>query len=250
MKQGDDNMRKIEAVLCFALLFGFAGLCLFGRSASQAIMTAGKAKASAAKPVITIDAGHGGADGGCVSVNGAVEKNINLNILKTLRDTMTVMGYDVYCTRESDVSIHDRGVEGLKKQKLSDMKNRLAIFGKYSDGISVSIHQNQFTDSKYSGAQVLYSSNYERSKQLAEAIQSEFQNMKDNPSKRSALKAPDGLYLMRNSSVPAVIAECGFLSNYDEEKNLNNKSYQQELANAVVNGIKAYYIEVYGEQEV
>ena len=240
MKQGDDNMRKIEAVLCFALLFGFAGLCLFGRSASQAIMTAGKAKASAAKPVITIDAGHGGADGGCVSVNGAVEKNINLNILKTLRDTMTVMGYDVYCTRESDVSIHDRGVEGLKKQKLSDMKNRLAIFGKYSDGISVSIHQNQFTDSKYSGAQMFYSEKNPEGEQLAKIMQERFRSVLQPENERVAKAVGDELYLLDNTTNPAVMIECGFLSNPEEAAKLESEDYQKQVAFTIMTGIKEY----------
>ncbi len=240
MKQGDDNMRKIEAVLCFALLFGFAGLCLFGRSASQAIMTAGKAKASAAKPVITIDAGHGGADGGCVSVNGAVEKNINLNILKTLRDTMTVMGYDVYCTRESDVSIHDRGVEGLKNQKLSDMKNRLAIFGKYSDGISVSIHQNQFTDSKYSGAQMFYSEKNPEGEQLAKIMQERFRSVLQPENERVAKAVGDELYLLDNTTNPAVMIECGFLSNPEEAAKLESEDYQKQVAFTIMTGIKEY----------
>ena len=233
-------MRKIEAVLCFALLFGFAGLCLFGRSASQAIMTAGKAKASAAKPVITIDAGHGGADGGCVSVNGAVEKNINLNILKTLRDTMTVMGYDVNCTRESDVSIHDMGVEGLKNQKLSDMKNRLAIFGKYSDGISVSIHQNQFTDSKYSGAQMFYSEKNPEGEQLAKIMQERFRSVLQPENERVAKAVGDELYLLDNTTNPAVMIECGFLSNPEEAAKLESEDYQKQVAFTIMTGIKEY----------
>ncbi len=240
MKQGDDNMRKIETVLCLTLLFGFAGLCLFGRSASQAIMTAGKAKASAEKPVITIDAGHGGADGGCVSVNGAVEKNINLNILLTLRDTMTVMGYDVNCTRESDVSIHDKGVEGLKNQKLSDMKNRLAIFGKYSDGISVSIHQNQFTDSKYSGAQMFYSEKNPEGEQLAKIMQERFRSVLQPENERVAKAVGDDLYLLDNTINPAVMIECGFLSNPDEAAKLESEEYQKQVAFTIMTGIKEY----------
>lgn len=240
MKQGDDNMRKIETVLCLTLLFGFAGLCLFGRSASQAIMTAGKAKASAEKPVITIDAGHGGADGGCVSVNGAVEKNINLNILLTLRDTMTVMGYDVNCTRESDVSIYDKGVEGLKNQKLSDMKNRLAIFGKYSDGISVSIHQNQFTDSKYSGAQMFYSEKNPEGEQLAKIMQERFHSVLQPENERAAKAVGDELYLLDNTINPAVMIECGFLSNPDEAAKLESEEYQKQVAFTIMTGIKEY----------
>lgn len=120
-------------------------------------------------PVIVLDAGHGGADGGCVSVNGVPEKGINLNILLSLRDLLRMEGYTVEVTRDSDKSIHDDGVEGIANQKSSDMDNRLALFNQYDNAVCISVHQNQFTDPAYSGAQMFYSDNVKRSGTLARA---------------------------------------------------------------------------------
>ncbi|MBR6338416.1 MAG: N-acetylmuramoyl-L-alanine amidase, partial [Ruminococcus sp.] len=95
--------------------------------------SAGVVSAAFERPVLILDAGHGGADGGCVAADGTPEKGINLSIVQTMRDTAAIMGYDVICTRESDVSIHDEGVTGLSKQKKSDMDNRLAIINGYDN---------------------------------------------------------------------------------------------------------------------
>ena len=99
-------------------------------------------------------AGHGGIDGGCSSADGVPEKGINLNIVLCLRDLFTANGYDVKLTRDDDRSIHDDGIEGIANQKSSDMDNRLEIFNEYPNAICISIHQNQLTDPKYSGAQM------------------------------------------------------------------------------------------------
>ena len=125
-------------------------------------------------PVIVLDAGHGGADGGCVSVNGVPEKGINLNILLSLRDLLRMEGYTVEVTRDSDKSIHDDGVEGIANQKSSDMDNRLALFNQYDNAVCISVHQNQFTDPAYSGAQMFYSDNVKRSGTLAQCLQNAF----------------------------------------------------------------------------
>lgn len=100
---------------------------------------------------------------------------------------------------------------------------------------------NKFSDSRYSGAQTLYSKNFTQSQLLAELIQEEFHSIKENKSKRSPLKAPDGIFLLKKSNIPAVIAECGFLSNYEEEQLLNTSKYQKSIAKALVSGIEKYY---------
>ena len=121
-------------------------------------------------PTIVLDAGHGGIDSGCVSVNGAEEKDINLSIMLKLRDMLEVTGLRVEVTRDTDRSIHDTGVTGLGNQKKSDMKNRLDIVNSFDDAVFVSIHQNQFTDPKYSGAQMFYPEGSEESEHLAAII--------------------------------------------------------------------------------
>ena len=106
--------------------------------------------------LVLVDSPHGGIDGGCTSAEGVPEKGINLDILLRLRDMLTISGYTVEVTRDSDRSIHDDGIEGIAAQKSSDMDNRLALFNSRSDAICVSIHQNQFTDPIYNGAQMFY----------------------------------------------------------------------------------------------
>ena len=95
---------------------------------------------------------HGGIDGGCTSADGVPEKGINLDIMLRLRDLLEINGYEVRVTRDTDRSIHDSGIEGIAEQKSSDMDNRLAAFNENENAMCLSIHQNQFTDPKCSGA--------------------------------------------------------------------------------------------------
>ena len=120
------------------------------------------------------------------------------------------------------------------------MKNRLAIFGKYSDGISVSIHQNQFTDSKYSGAQMFYSEKNPEGEQLAKIMQERFHSVLQPDNERAAKAVGDDLYLLDNTSNPAVMIECGFLSNPDEAAKLESEEYQKQVAFTIMTGIKEY----------
>ena len=190
------------------------------------------------KPVVVIDPGHGGMDGGCVSVDGTPEKGINLAVAESLRDGLKLLGYDVVCTRESDISIYDKGTEGLGEQKKSDMKNRLAIFSKYSEGISVSIHQNQFTDSRYSGAQVFYAGT-EGSAQLAKLLQERLVSTL-NPGSNRKCKKSDGVYLMEHIDCTGVLIECGFLSNAEEEAKLSCATYQKKLCCVIAATVSQY----------
>ena len=155
----------VSAVSVSAIYFG-------GMQIRQAVTTMTAPKKET--PVIVLDAGHGGADGGCVSVNDVPEKGINLNILLSLRDFLRMEGYTVEVTRDTDRSIHDDGVEGIANQKSSDMDNRLALFNQYDNAVCISVHQNQFTDAAYSGAQMFYSDNVKGSGALAQALQNAF----------------------------------------------------------------------------
>ena len=216
--------RRLQNILCCVVIAGFAAVCWYGKNNGEAVMTGGAVKTTMDKPVVVIDPGHGGIDGGCVSVDGTPEKGINLAVAESLRDGLKLLGYDVVCTRESDISIYDKGTEGLGEQKKSDMKNRLAIFSKYSDGISVSIHQNQFTDSRYSGAQMFYSKDNAEGEKLAGVMQKQFVS----------------LLLLNNTKNPAVMIECGFLSNPEEAQKLENEDYQRQVAFTVLTGISEY----------
>lgn len=222
------------AVLCICAAF------VYSQKPKAQQTSAGVVSMAFKRQVLVIDAGHGGADGGCVSVDGTPEKGINLSILETMRDLAAVMGYDVICTRESDVSIHDEGVVGLSNQKRSDMDNRLEIINKYEGAVAVSIHQNQFTDSKYSGAQMFYSKKSEDAHQLAEAIKGRVVSTIQSDNDRETKPVGDELFLLDNAKCPAVMVECGFLSNPDEAARLESPVYQKHMALAVLFGVNDY----------
>lgn len=183
------------------------------------------------QPVIVIDPGHGGMDGGAVGVDNIIEKDINLSLSLCLADFFRLSGYQVVMTRETDCSIHDEGISGARNQKVSDMHNRLAIMNQYPDGIVLCIHQNQFSQSKYSGGQVFYGTQRsEESSRLAQSIQANLKNMLQTDNNREIKEAYDTLYLMRNALSTAVLVECGFLSNPEEAHLLIQPEYQRKMA--------------------
>lgn len=191
-------------------------------------------------PTIIIDPGHGGIDGGCVAINGVPEKGINLSIAQACHDILTSMGYNVVMTRDSDVSIHDKGVQGTGNQKKSDMKNRLEIINSYENAVAVSIHQNQFTDSAYSGAQMFYSDTNGLSQPLAVCVQSSFVNFLQPQNTREIKEIGNDLYLLYNANCPMIMAECGFLSNETESELLQSEEYQKKVAFTIAMGIHSF----------
>lgn len=191
-------------------------------------------------PVIVLDAGHGGMDGGCSTADGKTEKGINLNILLSVRDMGRLFGYDVDVTRDKDASIHDKGVTGIRNQKVSDMENRLELFNKYPNAVCVSIHQNTFSDPIYNGAQMFYSDKNPASEQLAGVMQRKFvENLQPNNQRETKLCGSE-LYLCYYCNNPAVMVECGFLSNPEEAAKLTDKTYQQKVAFTVFSGITEF----------
>lgn len=189
---------------------------------------------------VVIDAGHGGIDGGTQSSDGTLEKDINLKIALMLRDILNSFGIQTVMTRETDISIHSDGVTGIKNQKISDIHNRLEIAESTPDAILVSIHQNYFTQEKYSGSQVFYSGNNPESEKLALAVRSSLilNHQKDNT--REIKKSGKEIYLLSNTSVPAIMLECGFLSNEREAKLLQTQEYQRQIAFFAALGIMDY----------
>ena len=173
---------------------------------------------------------HGGIDGGCSTADGIPEKGINLHILLTLRDLLETSGYEVYVTRDTDRSIHDKGIEGIANQKRSDMDNRLAILNEPKEAVCISIHQNQFTDPKYSGAQMFYADTDPRSESLAASMQAQFQSMLQPENGREIKRCGKELFLCYYCEHPMVMAECGFLSNPEEAARLTDPAYQQQVA--------------------
>ena len=192
-------------------------------------------------PAIILDPGHGGFDGGAVC-NQVVEKNINLDISLKLRDLLRVCGYRVALTRETDISTADPNTDGksTRNRKVSDMHNRLKLMQSHANAVFISIHQNKFQQSKYYGAQVFYSPNHSGSQQLAQKIQDSFQSLLQPENKREIKKAGSELFLVYNDKQPAVLVECGFLSNPQECQKLTQEEYQRQVSLAILSAISKH----------
>lgn len=228
-------MTLIYYIFSFALFLGFVILIV---TAYNSISQTTSPSLKENLPTIIIDAGHGGDDGGATA-NGIVEKNINLSISKVLSDIFTSNGYNVIMTRTDDKSINTDGTT-LREKKVSDMKNRLEIYNSDENNIVISIHQNKFQQEKYSGTQIFYSTNNENSKVLAESIRNSVVNLLQPENTRECKKATKEIYLLYNAKIPAVIVECGFISNYSEAEKLKTDSYQKQLAFSIYLGVLDY----------
>ncbi|MCD7865810.1 MAG: N-acetylmuramoyl-L-alanine amidase [Clostridiales bacterium] len=179
---------------------------------------------------------HGGNDPGKVGVSGTNEKDINLEIAVKLRDALETQGFEIVMTREEDKSLAD---ENVSSEKVSDLKNRVDIIEQTAPVLAVSIHQNSYTDSAVSGAQVFYYEDSVQGEALAEALQ---QSLIENldPLNTRAAKANESYYILKKTSVPTVIVECGFLSNPTEEALLCSEDYQSRIVESICEGIFVY----------
>jgi N-acetylmuramoyl-L-alanine amidase len=214
------------------VVFIFAAVIIFAIISVRLVMRARPAMADLTTlPTIVIDPGHGGVDGGAVNKQGdVVEKVINLNICLMLRDFFVLNGFDVIMTRSEDISIHDEGIESVKKQKTSDLNNRLKIAEFDPNTVFISVHQNKFTSSKSRGTQIFYSPNNPGSERYAEIMQENFVESLQPENERKHKKAGKNLFLMTKAKCPAVLVECGFLSNPGETELMISKDYQSKVA--------------------
>lgn len=195
-----------------------------------------------ASKTVILDAGHGGFDGGAVAIDGTVEKDINLNISLTLESLLKQNGFCVIMTRSRDVSTEDTESPQIASKKKSDLRNRLNLMKDYPEAVFVSIHLNKFTTSSASGSQVFYSDD-ERSELLGEYIQRSIVSLIQHDNMRVNKKATSSTYLLYNATVPAVLVECGFLSNREELEKLKQKDYQNKIAFSIYCGIMEYFKE-------
>ena len=187
---------------------------------------------------VLIDPGHGGEDGGTAAQDGTLEKNINLAIALELRDMLKICGVPVSMTRQTDISIHDPDCDTVRRKKVSDMYNRLALYEQAQTIIA--IHQNHYGVAKYHGAQVFYSANRAEGQLLAEAVQKSIVTRLQPDNSREIKKATDGIFLLYHTQRPAILVECGFLSNPTEREQLKSPVYQQQVAFAVMAGYFEY----------
>lgn len=184
---------------------------------------------------LILDAGHGGEDGGAVSLTGVPESQINLAIVLKLRDILGLYGVDPVVLREEDVSLHDSDADTLREKKRSDLKNRVAAIEAVEGGTLLSIHQNTYTSSRYRGSHVFYAPT-EGSQSLAEHVQASIRTALQPENDRVVKRIPDTVYIMNHVTCPAVLVECGFLTNPDEEALLREEDYQRKLAAVIAAG--------------
>jgi len=223
-------------VLCF---FSFIMYSL-NNSDKRIISTANPIKEN--ELVIVVDAGHGGSDGGAVASDGTFESVLNLQIADKLNDTLSAIGFKTYMTRTDDNSIGDRS-STIRNEKVSDIHKRMDIMNSFENCIFVSIHQNFYSGVSSWGTQVFYSGNNSESELIAQSVQSSVSETLQNDNKRMVKKSGSEIYLLYHAEKPAILIECGFMSNINELEKLKNDTYQQEIAYSITNGIINYLIE-------
>lgn len=194
----------------------------------------------AGTPVLVVDAGHGGFDGGAVSASGVSEQDINLAVARRVCALAAFFGVRTAETRPDENALDYDPSRRVRDNKVADIRAREAFVQQFADPVFLSIHLNKFEDPQYHGAQVFYSPNHAGSRTLAELLQASLIRGCDPANHREAKQADRSIYLMKTLTCPAVIAECGFLSNPEEERRLADPGYQKQLAAAITHGYLQY----------
>ncbi|MBQ2287684.1 MAG: N-acetylmuramoyl-L-alanine amidase [Lachnospiraceae bacterium] len=217
-------MKKIGAILVMLALLGLS-VVYYRRTYSEVAEVFSNASDKQIVKVV-IDPGHGGNDPGGIGVSGVLEKDVNLSVALFLKENLEQQGIEVVMTRETDQGLYS---ETAKNKKKEDLAKRIQIIEESRPDFVLCIHQNIFTDAKYSGAQVFYYEKSEEGAKLASAIQDQLIAGVD-PSNNRVPKSNMNYYMLKQSPVPIVIVECGFLSNIEEEAKLGTLEYQRDLA--------------------
>lgn len=229
----------VKFSICAALLLGMAlgvGNLIF-RQTQMVFPTVSEKEVPL---TVVIDAGHGGRDGGAVAVDGTLEKHLNLAVAKHLKALLESANIRVVMTRETDVELAS---PDSPHKKADDLKARLKLASECENAVFVSIHMNRFPVEKYRGLQVYYSENHEKSLSLAQTIQTVSEEILHNTNGRKVKSAGDSIYLMKNLEIPAILVECGFLSNSEETVLLKSERYQKKLALCLYASLIRYFSE-------
>lgn len=224
----------LALALIFSLLFYFLTCALPMPETSQTL-----APARFQGATLIIDAGHGGEDGGAVSLSGAKESGINLAIARRLELIAALYGIPTQMLRSEDVSLHDASAQTLREKKNSDLHNRVDAVNAVENAVLISIHQNSFEDPRYSGAQVFFAPT-EGSESFAEAAQEVLRLTLNAGNQRQAAQISDSVYLLNHITAPAILVECGFLSNAMEDQLLQTPEYQLLVAAALAGAYLQY----------
>ena len=206
-----------------------AGMILLSQMAGETLyeQVAGKAEES---KLVVIDSGHGGKDPGKVGVNGENEKEINLKVAMKLKSRLEKQGITVIMTREEDT--------GLADSKIEDMKARVNLINQQKPVLAVSVHQNSYPSESIHGAQVFYYTHSKEGERAAKVVQEALLAVDAKNTRKE--KANDSYYMLKRTEAPVIIVECGFLSNYREADLLVTDTYQEQLAEAIAQGILQY----------
>lgn len=191
-------------------------------------------------PTFIIDAGHGGIDGGALGVDGTYEKDINLEISLKLNELLKSYGFNTVMIRDSDCSVHSNHAKTVREIKVSDIHNRMSVMENTDNCIFISIHQNSYNSSKYWGTQVFYSPNTPESKDLAGEIQQSVVSLLQKDNTRQIKECGKSVYLLYYAKKPAVLVECGFITNYNDLELLKSEEYQRKMAFCIADGILNY----------
>lgn len=226
-------MKKYVAACVLLSVFVIVGAMLLSHvGTAVAVWSQGESAVT-----VVIDAGHGGEDGGTSSTSGLRESGLNLEISLRLNDLLHFLGVKTVMVRQTDISVYTEGTT-IAQKKVSDIHNRVKLVEETPNALLVSIHQNHFSEEKYRGAQVFYAAT-DGSQELAEQIQAAIATQVDTNNHRECKKAQD-IYLLTHVSCPAVLVECGFLSNPAETKLLQDPDYQKKLAATLAVCIASY----------
>ena len=216
------NRSRIMVVLVYLLVI--AAFLVVSYGANLATTTVAQLIPLERNHTIVIDAGHGGVDGGATSCTGILESKFNLDISMKINDLFHLLGLKTKMIRTTDISVYTSG-DSIAAKKVSDLRQRVKIVMETPNPLLISIHQNMFPDSKYSGAQVFYGAKGEcLAKELQQTLVQTI-----NPGSNRTSKPADGVYLMQHIQCTGVLVECGFLSNPEEESKLRDESYQKKL---------------------
>ena len=220
-----DFIGGLKFTVCFLLIS--AVICGISILSSRVFVTSEASAETKKTYTVIIDAGHGGVDGGASGDDGTLEKELNLSVAKKLAALCETAGMNAVMTRTDDVLL---GEESSPHRKLDDLKARVDMGRDVENGIFLSIHMNKFPVGKYSGLQVYYSKNDVFSKDLAENIQATVKENLQTGNTRTVKQAGSEIYVLDNAFCPAVLVECGFLSNEEELLKLKDENYQKRLA--------------------
>lgn len=231
------TFKKWTALYLLTLLLLFVGFAAILWQGSA--INASKNLVLEQGPVLVIDPGHGGMDGGAVASDGTVEAQINLAVSLRMEELAQLIGVETEMTRREDVSLHDASADTVRAKKASDLKNRTALANAVPGGVVVSIHQNSLPEvPSVCGAQVFYSA-AEGSRELADAVQSALNDVL-NPKPKETKQAGSSVYLLQHATSPSILVECGFLSNPQETVQLNTTAYQTKLALTILSAVLAH----------